>query len=232
MIEIIKFKLLLRKYKNIFSDILNDMILTEFKQNNIIFIDSNGNKMVCQINDSNIIFKMDTKRKIRVILPDKDAKGELKVVDIIKEERPNGCIIEEIEKYYDYTIKSSNERVLVDLISKRYVIDVNIQIDDKDKFDQLSKMKTIFESHMKTLINPNGSLKWCTDSPYSTITMIDGKDISNIYDVVNGNDKIYRIYDLYNGKINERNSHDILGINLGLLRVDAFAYKKKKWNYI
>lgn len=87
-------------------------------------------------------------------------------------------------------------------------------------------MKTTFESHFKTLRKSVGSLRQYTDSPYSTYTKINGEDISYIYDVVNGTDKIYRIYDLYNGTINERNSDDIFSIHLGLLRKVAFGYKE------
>ena len=50
--------------------------------------------------------------------------------------------------------------------------------------------------------------------------------ISYIYDIVAGTDKIYRIYDLYNGIINERNSYDIFLINLGLLRKSSLGYKE------
>ena len=60
----------------------------------------------------------------------------------------------------------------------------------------------------------------------SEMVKINGEDISYIYDVVNGTDKIYRIYDLYNGTINERNSDDIFSIHLGLLRKAAFGYKE------
>lgn len=115
---------------------------------------------------------------------------------------------------------------MVDLISNRYVFDKNISIYDINNFEQLCNMKTTFESHFKTLLKPVDSLRWYTDSPYSTYTKIDGEDISYIYDVVNGTDKIYRIYDLYNGIINERNIDDIFSIHLGLLRKSALGYKE------
>lgn len=226
MLELVKFKLLLKKYKNVFSDILNNMSIESINGNVINFVDEKGNKIFAEMNDNDIIFKKNDKEYIKVIIPKKDENGDIKVIDIIKEERPNGCIIEVIDKYYGFTRDSSDEKVLVDLISKRYVFDRNIKIDDNINFDETYKLKTVFESHLKTFTKPMNSTRWYTDSPYSTITLINGVDISYIYDIVNGIDKIYRIYDLYNGIINERNSDDIFAIHLGLLRKDGLGYKE------
>ena len=226
MFEIIKFKSMLKKNKNVFADIINEMTIKTLKDNTIIFVDFKGNEVIAEIDDSNILFRFDDKKSTVVNLPQDDNNEYVKAIDVIKEERDNGCIIEVIEKYYDFTRESEEEKVLVDLVSNRYVFDKNISIDDINNFEQLCKMKTTFESHFKTLLKSYVSLRWYTDSPYSTCTKLNGEDISYIYDVINGSDKIYRIYDLYNGTINERNSEDILEIHLGLLRKAAFGYKK------
>ena len=225
MFEIIKFKSILKKNKNVFADIINDMTIKTLRDNTITFVDYKGNETIAVIDNSNILFRFDDKKSTVVNLP-QDNNEYVKVIDVIKEERDNGCIVEVIEKNYDFTIESEDEKVLVDLISNRYVFDKNISIYDINNFEQLCNMKTTFESHSKTLLKPVDSLRWYTDSPYSTYTKINSEDISYIYDVVNGNDKIYRIYDLYNGIINERNSDDIFSIHLGLLRKAAFGYKE------
>ena len=225
MFEIIKFKSILKKNKNVFADIINDMTIKTLRDNTITFVDFKGNEIIAEFDDSNILFRFDDKKSTVVNLP-QDNNEYVKVIDVIKEERDNGCIVEVIEKNYDFTIESEDEKVLVDLISNRYVFDKNISIYDINNFEQLCNMKTTFESHSKTLLKPVDSLRWYTDSPYSTYTKINSEDISYIYDVVNGNDKIYRIYDLYNGIINERNSDDIFSIHLGLLRKAAFGYKE------
>jgi len=225
MFEIIKFKSILKKNKNVFADIINDMTIKTLRDNTIIFVDFKGNEIIAEIDDNNILFRFDDKKSTIVNLPHDDNEY-VKVIDAIKEERDNGCIIEVIEKYYDFTRESKDEKVLVDLVSNRYVFDKNTSIDDINNFEQLCKMKTTFESHFKILRKPVGFLRWCTDSPYSTYTKINGEDISYIYDVVDGTDKIYRIYDLYNGTINERNSDDIFMVHLGLLRKSAFGYKE------
>ena len=226
MFEIIKFKSILKNNKNVFADIINDMTIKTLKDNTITFVDFKGNEIIADIADSNILFRFEDKKSTVVNLPQDDNNEYVKVTDEIKEERDNGCIIEVIEKYYDFTRESEDEKVLVDLVSNRYVFDRNISIDDINNFEQLCKMKTTFETHFQTLLKPVGSPEWYTDSPYSTYTKINGEDISYIYDVVNGTDKIYRIYDLYNGTINERNSDDIFSIHLGLLRKTAFGYKE------
>ena len=226
MFEITKFRAILKKNKNVFADIINNMNIKALKNNTITFVDHNGNEILAVINDDNIIFNFGDKKSTVVNLPQEDNNGCVKVIDVIKEKRDNGCIIEVIEKNYDFTKESENEKILVDLVSNRYVFDRNISIDDINNFEQLCKMKTTFESHFKPLQKPVGSTRWYTDSPYSTYTKINGEDISYIYDVVNGTDKIYRIYDLYNGIINERNSDDLFSIHLGLLGKEAFAYKE------
>ena len=226
MFEIIKFKSILKKNKNVFADIINDMTIKTLKDNTITFVDFKGNEIIAEINDSNILFRFDEKKSTIVNLLQDDNNEYVKVIDVVKEERDNGCVIEVIEKYYYFTRESENEKVLVDLVSNRYIFDKNVSIDDTNNFEQLCKMKTTFESHLKTLLKPIFSLTWYTDWPYSTYTKINGEDISYIYDIVDGTDKIYRIYDLYNGTINERNSNDIFSIHLGLLRKSAFGYKE------
>ena len=226
MIELIKFKSMLKKNKNVFADIINDMKIKTLKDNTITFVDFKGNEIIAEIKYNNILFKFDDKKSTIVTLLQDDSSECVKAVDVVKEKRDNGCIIEVIEKYYDFAKDSENEKILVDLVSNRYVFNQDVSISDIDNFEQLCKMKTTFESNFKTLLMPFNSFRWHTDSLYSTYTKLNGEDISYIYDIVNGNDKIHRIYDLYNGTINERNSDDIFSIHLGLLRKSAFGYKE------
>jgi len=71
----------------------------------------------------------------------------------------------------------------------------------------------------------DNSPRLTTNNKYSNITFINGEDYSNIYDIVDGYDKLYRIYDLYNGRINERNKQDINAIELGFIKKDAYDLK-------
>lgn len=123
MLEIIKFKSILKKNKNVFKDIISDMTIKSLKGNNIILVDSKGNEIISEINDSNIIFRFDDKKNVIVNLPQDDKNECVKVVEVVKDERDNGCVIEVIEKNYDFSVESEDEKVLVDLISNRYVFD-------------------------------------------------------------------------------------------------------------
>ena len=145
MFEIIKFKSILKNNKNVFADIINDMTIKTLRDNTITFVDYKGNETIAVIDNSNILFRFDDKKSTVVNLPQDDNNEYVKVIDVIKEERDNGCIIEVIEKYYDFTIESEDEKVLVDLVSNRYVFDKNISIDDINNFEQLCKIPTIVD---------------------------------------------------------------------------------------
>ena len=51
------------------------------------------------------------------------------------------------------------------------------------------------------------------------------EEVSRLYDIVDGPDKLYRIYDLYHGIINPRNELDINCISLGLISPYAFGLR-------
>lgn len=233
MFELMQFKLLLKKYQNIFSDILGDFELEKLENGEIVLKNKTGETAIVSVMGNLIQFSSvmnQLERRIVFRLPDKENEIEdIKVLETIKEVRPTGCIIEQIEKVYGFSIFSNKEKVLVDLVSKRYVFDENIDFvhSRNEKFlEDYHLLKTTFEVHMKTLVKPNGDLRYYTDSPYSTKTLLNDEDISVLYDIVDGKDKIVRIYDLYNGVINNRNCSDVLSIHLGLLRKDCFGYKE------
>lgn len=232
MLKLVRFKLLLNKYKTIFSDILGDMHLEKMENDRIIFKNRNNQYMTAVIKWPYIGFYYrndEIERHINFKVPEKcDSMGDIKVLETIKEIRNNGCIIEKIERIYGFSRFSDNERVLVDLISKRYAFSQNIDNSQSDQFlEKNSILKTIFESHMEVLFKASDN-RWYTDSPYSSKTLLNGEDISYVYDIVNGKDKISRIYDLYNGIINKRNGNDIFSIHLGLLRKESFGYKETR----
>lgn len=61
MFEIIKFKSILKKNKNVFADIINDMTIKTLRDNTITFVDFKGNEIIAEIDDSNILFRFDDK---------------------------------------------------------------------------------------------------------------------------------------------------------------------------
>lgn len=215
MLEIIKFKKLLKQYESIFSSILKEMSFEKVEDNKIIFKDKFNKEMKITISDDVIHFEYTSDaigKYIIFTLPDKAEKfSDIKVNEIIKESRPKGCIIEKVQRVYGYSKASDKELSLVDLVSERYVFDGNMHF-DKDWFliddsflDKYSLLKTTFESHKKTLVMPVDSLRFYIDTPYSNQILLNGQDISYVYDIVDEADAISKIYDLYNGIINVAN---------------------------
>ena len=85
---------------------------------------------------------------------------------------------------------------------------------------------TYFETHInkqnlisKTKLNKNLS-------NLAAYTIINLQDVTDLYGPVQGKGQIARIYDLYNGIINERNTEDINMIHQRKLSEDAFDLKR------
>ena len=133
MFEIIKFKSILKNNKNVFADIINDMTIKTLRDNTITFVDYKGNETIAVIDNSNILFRFDDKKSTVVNLPQDDNNEYVNVIDVIKEERDNGCIIEVIEKYYDFTIESEDEKVVA-----RALLPAEIMEGSKLKYECLS----------------------------------------------------------------------------------------------
>lgn len=233
MSDLTKFKLLIKKYKTIFSDILGDMQLEKVENNEIVFKNKKGEYMTTTVMGRYINFDYKSnwlERRINFRIPDKgDDDSDIKVLETIRENRPNGCIIEQVERMYGFSIFSMKEKTLVDLVSKRYVFSQNVGFVHSCSEEFLEKsnlLRTVFESHMNISVKSIDEVRWCTDSKYSSKTLLNGVDISHLYDIVEGKDKINRIYDLYNGIINKRNSDDIFSIHLGLEKKEGFGYKE------
>ena len=80
MFEIIKFKSMLKKNKNVFADIINEMTIKTLKDNTIVFVDFKGNEVIAEIDDSNMTDKQIQKRfdeaiaKFRIILDPEKTK--------------------------------------------------------------------------------------------------------------------------------------------------------------
>ncbi len=155
--------------------------------------------------------------------------------------REEGIIYTKIKKTFSKSFRFKNQTILTDLIENRYVYSfqdlenmLGINGKNLDFYDlynlfiqnEILEEKyhcaSTFASHMTYYIPL--ILKWETDNIYPTKTYINGKDVSSLF-TIDGPDKIYRIYDLYHGLINERNINDLKKINLGLLSPDAYDYK-------
>ena len=169
----------------------------------------------------------------------------LNQVDI--EKRENGVIYREIIKYFEPSSRFKNEIVLVDLIEDSYAFfkDRINRIIDKEDFRSVSlsfillkikrastdnELKNIcdlhnrFSTHMNYYVQCQGG-RIIKDNIYPTRTFLNGEEVSSVFDIIDGPDKLYRVYDLFRGIINPRNENDINSINLGLLSADVFDFR-------
>lgn len=160
------------------------------------------------------------------------------------EKREKGIILKKINIEYGYTDYSLKDKYPITLTQKEYLIEKDKLTDsnnydntevrrlfgehlsyvDETTLETMSSFKTSFETHMKYYI-PYDELE-NNKSLYSNYTYSNGKNISHLYDIVKGADMLSRIYDLYNGNINDGNIGDIRNIYLGLLSSDGFGYKE------
>lgn len=168
----------------------------------------------------------------------------------IVEKRPKGIIYSIIQKQFGASRRFQNEVVLVDLIEQRNVfVKDNIEcllgnidfqndrlskcllklrmLEHKTNLKEQADYSSEFSTHMNYYVNWEGG-RQITDNIYPTRTYLNGEEISKIYDVDNGPDKLYRIFDLYSGIINGRDEKDLNLINLGFLSKDAYDLKGLK----
>ena len=84
---------------------------------------------------------------------------------------------------------------------------------------------TTFSTHMNYYYNWDGG-RQIKDNIYPTKTLVNGENLSMLFDVNDGPDKLYRVHDLYKGIIYPRTECDIISINSGFIPSDAFSYKR------
>ena len=82
MIELIKFKSMLKNNKNVFADIINDMKIKTLKDNTITFVDFKGNEIIAEIKDNSMLFKFDDKKSTIVNLPQDDSSECVKEITV------------------------------------------------------------------------------------------------------------------------------------------------------
>lgn len=212
MLKLIQLKRILKKYKNIFLElnlnIIGNIELEGMQDGKIYSHSGEENMSIFLIkNDLTIIYQnKELEKYIDIKLPSlKNIKSMIQVMEITKEIRPNGCIIERLEKIYD-----ASSLIVTDLISKRYVYETQkIGLLDTESLEKNYKMKTVFETY-----NHNEKIK------------LNQQDISTLYKDVISSNRAIEIYALYNGIIHEKSQYSILRIHSGHLKEEAFGYKE------
>ena len=226
--------------QSIVSEITEGYELSE--EDYFVFTTENNDKITLVLDENNNL-KFE-KHNIDGLNIQKVGEGPI-INEINYEVRPNGIIITRITKIYDYSRFSQEKKYVVDLFSESYVLtnktlnrihpevilDKGYNLEELNKIIDMTTIKdtadlaTTFETHMKSYA-PFDGVRKAASTIYTNHTYLNGEDVSYIYDIVEGPDKLLRIYDLYNGIINKRNIHDVQSINLGLLRDSAYHLKE------
>jgi len=222
-------------------------IITKLKKCQKLLSDKNIKKLLLnyekdytlkQVNDKYIRLGKETQNSYEIV----EIYSNSFVRHSIYEKREHGIIVTDLELSFDYTAYSKKEKQLIHLIEKRFVLtnfklrklfnDIH-NLNIKELYSKLltipivldADMKTCFSTYIDHMIKDNNG-KYVQNYMLFTRAFLNGNDISKIYDGVNGNDRLYRVYDLYNGITNERNKKDIQNIANGILESSAFDYKK------
>jgi len=229
-----------KEIQTIVEDILAGYELTN--DAGIVFTSSDKEDIVSLSDgEGRLIFKKNSNSGLQIQIIE---SGPI-VNEVNYEIRPNGIIITKVTKIYGYSRVSKDKKHITDLLSESYTLTSEtiknnyseIITDEKynlallqEKIDinnlkDLADLVTNFETHIRTYQIVKGKL---IGPPYSSVTILNGEDISHIYDAVDGPDALSKIYDLYNGIINSRNKYDMFNVNFGILRSEAFHLKAVK----
>lgn len=208
------------------------------------FSNGNNNDLIMVIDSDNIhITRMENNVFSNIAFFDTQVMRQSDI-----ERRDKGLIYTETCKRFARSKKFDNKSVLVDLEQERYTFSADtintilngIDYKDADLNQIFIRLKTLgmkanledaadlfttFATHMNYYYNWDGG-RQITDSFYPTKTLVNGENLSMLFDVNDGPDKLYRVYDLYNGVINPRNEIDIVSINADFMSDDAFDYKR------
>ncbi len=229
--------------KRIISEKLFGYKITEIDKHSgtIFFSDSDNDcNMQMLLKEENIVLVKKQTNKIEVTTIKQGPELEEYTYNF----RHNGIILEKTSIKYNYSNYSKENKVPTSLVSKRYVLEgmraFNLRVANlndvykrhieyikENSLAAISQFYTTFESFM---VNEDiiPDFKGPRDTLYSTHTFVNDRDVSHLYDIVKGPDKLLRIFDLYRGIINERNKEDIRNIHLGLILSDTFGYLELK----
>ena len=194
------------KYTRLFSRILNGYVYFYNSGDKYYFVDSYGNDLTMIIDGNSLVVKKDNSTEL-IELPDEEDKY-IRSIEIITDERDNGKIVNEIQRFYSKPDENSDYYV-----SDLYQITKCFNIEDKC-------IKDDFECHTRK----DGD-----------VVRYNNKDISFIYRGIEGPLRLEKILDLYNGNMTPLVDIDLDYIDSGLLDSRCFNYRqtngmKKKMN--
>ncbi len=167
---------------------------------------------------------------------------DLLLIDQIIDKRPKGIIYTLIQKQFAPS-KRFQDIVLTDLTEKRFTFtqtkiksltnnnftdlySLLLELEKVTDLKNQSDFSSEFATHMNYYYDFGGGRK-AKDNIYPTKTYFNNEDVSRLFDI-EGKDKLYRIFDLYNGVINSRNEKDFKSLKSGFLSSAVFNFKNSR----
>lgn len=223
-----------RELSSILKDIFENQNFlkakVQFEDDLVVFLQENGEKIYLDWNDFAPIFIKyhgeDLVEQFRIHLSDGiRGKNGIMVDQTLVERRPYGFVVTEIDKNYLGDSIHSIQREVNSLEERRCVytyqtlLDQNYNVYRNHFFEDVMNLVSIgvlpdFKSVLKIFnINLDGDVK----------VLVNGEDLTYLYDNLFGRDLVCRIFDLYHGEITELNNRDIYLIRLSKLNEEAFG---------
>lgn len=206
------------------------------------FLDRENNKIELTLTGNNLIFEKSLKyeKEITKILRGNNNVNPI-VVRYNCKKRKNGLVITKTVRYYGRTIFNLEENLLTDLWEERYVFSSDnkgikatvgsFDLISKDNIESIiyneADIKTSFYTRMRRLSRTDTDFRIVSDIPRPTLVYFNDEDVSIYYDMIEGPDKIYRVFDLYRGIINAKNIQDIKNISFGFMTSDGFDLRTR-----
>lgn len=193
------------------------------------------------------LFKIEKEKAEHIKYEEKENDITLKIKKV--EKREDGIIYTNILKTFNKLPTFNNDYILTDLKEKQLIFTKekleqalgNFSFNDSKPNEILSRFKILENRHNLKLIsdyststsiqyNNKKTLKslFNKHSDQQLEIYLNGNNYSNLYNSIDGYDKIERIHDLVNGIISKRTENDIDGIRLGLLNSKCFDIKSLK----
>ena len=226
-------KLQLEEYKDVMKDLFGDYLLATTDEGKISLLSGDGEKYeyLPDTNNSNIIcFRKKGEFNYKGYTLSK-LENHTSVTETIIKFHQKGAYVEYVDRLYGEAKFYNEKNALLDLTSLTCVVDDSYYENMKDLINPefviaVSSHTTKFSAHMRTLYKFCDDIRTYDSTMYPSQVFLNNKDISYMYDYVEGVDKVSRIYNLYKGN-NKIDLYDIRSLINEITDIDSYNLQKK-----
>lgn len=239
MQELLKDMLHHRSKRKIIGELLEGFKVTKVNKDEIIYTNAQNDKLILTRDGENLKFTTKKPHQITTSILNKDNTLNEEIIEI----RENGIIVKKIEKRYINRLKKESPKSLSYLYVSSMVFTKEKIIELLKKYnlsatDSLEDQIHAIERHtfLEVEADFKSSIEIKDQDSHLTVAVDnynikDNKgyeqDFSTLYRLINGENRIKKIYELYNGQITKDNIDDLRLIHQGKLREEAFGLKEE-----